>query len=86
VQPFDLALVLGRTALLSIDLIIRDPIRGVLVALRTNEPPKGSISFQAAGSSARLKPFNAAFVRILKAETGCRTEVDPVSWTPEHLC
>jgi colanic acid biosynthesis protein WcaH len=56
--------------LVSIDLIIRDSERKVLVALRTNEPAKG-VYFVPGGCIRKNETIEAAFTRILKDETGC---------------
>jgi colanic acid biosynthesis protein WcaH len=56
--------------LVSIDLIIRDSEKKVLVALRTNEPAKG-VYFVPGGCIRKDETIEAAFTRILKNETGC---------------
>jgi len=56
--------------LVSIDIIVRDANRNVLVALRTNEPAKGTY-FVPGGCIRKNETVNSAFVRILKTETGC---------------
>jgi colanic acid biosynthesis protein WcaH len=56
--------------LVSIDLVIRDSERKVLVALRTNEPAKG-VYFVPGGCIYKNETIEAAFTRILKDETGC---------------
>jgi colanic acid biosynthesis protein WcaH len=58
--------------LVSIDLIIRDINRNVLVALRTNEPAKG-VYFVPGGCIRKGETIENAFLRIIKAETGCST-------------
>jgi colanic acid biosynthesis protein WcaH len=55
----------------SIDLIIRDSDRRVLVGLRTNEPAKNSY-FVPGGVIRKNETIELAFARILRAETGCR--------------
>ena len=65
------AQVVRLAPLVSIDLIIRDPIQDVLVARRTNEPAKG-FYFVPGGRIRKDETIQAAFVRILKVETGCR--------------
>jgi colanic acid biosynthesis protein WcaH len=67
----EFAQVVRLAPLVSIDLIIRDSNRKVLVALRTNEPAKG-LYFIPGGRIRKDETIEAAFVRILKAETGCR--------------
>jgi colanic acid biosynthesis protein WcaH len=53
----------------SIDLIIRDPDRMVLVGLRTNEPAKNCY-FVPGGVIQKNETIELAFARILRAETG----------------
>jgi colanic acid biosynthesis protein WcaH len=55
----------------SIDLIIRDSDRRVLVGLRTNEPAK-NYYFVPGGVIRKNETIKLAFARILSAETGCR--------------
>jgi colanic acid biosynthesis protein WcaH len=55
----------------SIDLIIRDSDRRVLVGLRTNEPAK-NYYFVPGGVIRKNETIELAFARILRAETGCR--------------
>jgi colanic acid biosynthesis protein WcaH len=55
----------------SIDLIIRDSDRRVLVGLRTNEPAK-NYYFVPGGVIRKNETIEVAFARILTAETGCR--------------
>ena len=57
--------------LVSIDLIIRDANEKVLVALRTNEPAKGTY-FVPGGCIRKNETIENAFLRILKNETGCQ--------------
>lgn len=59
--------------LVSIDLIIRDPDRHVLVGLRNNEPAK-NFYFVPGGCIRKDETLEAAFVRILAAETGCSAD------------
>ena len=56
--------------LVSIDLIIRDPRRKVLVGIRNNEPAK-NFYFVPGGRIRKDETLEAAFARILAAETGC---------------
>ena len=69
VDEDDFAQVVRLAPLVSIDLIIRDPIQDVLVALRTNEPAKG-FYFVPGGRICKDETIQAAFIRILKVETG----------------
>jgi colanic acid biosynthesis protein WcaH len=55
--------------LVSIDLIIRDPDRKVLVGVRNNEPAK-NFYFVPGGRIRKDETLEAAFARILTAETG----------------
>ncbi len=57
------------TPLISIDLIICDSTGHVLVGLRENEPAKG-VFFVPGGVIRKDERIKAAFVRILRAETG----------------
>ena len=68
----DCAHVVRLAPLVSIDVIIRDPNQNVLVALRTNEPAK-AFYFVPGGRIRKDETIQAAFVRILKVETGCQT-------------
>ena len=63
--------VVRRAPLPSIDLIIRDSDRRVLVGLRTNEPAK-NFYFVPGGVIRKNETIELAFARILRAETGCR--------------
>jgi len=63
--------VIRAAPLVSIDLIIRDANENVLLALRTNEPAKGTY-FVPGGCIRKDETIENAFVRILAAETGCR--------------
>jgi colanic acid biosynthesis protein WcaH len=58
----------------SLDLIIRDSDRRVLVGLRTNEPAK-SYYFVPGGVIRKNESIELAFARILRAETGCRASL-----------
>jgi len=66
----EFAHVVRLAPLVSIDLIVRDADRKVLVALRTNEPAKG-VYFVPGGCIWKNETIEAAFRRILKAETDC---------------
>ena len=65
------AQVVRLAPLVSIDLIILNPIQDVLVALRTSEPAKG-FYFVPGGRIRKDETIQDAFVRILKVETGCQ--------------
>ena len=67
----EFAQIVRTTPLISVDLIIRDPDRKVLVGLRTNEPAKG-FYFIPGGIILKNETIAAAFARILHSETGCR--------------
>ena len=69
------AQVVRLAPLVSIDLIIRDPIQDVLVARRTSEPAKG-FYFVPGGRIRKDETIEAAFVRILKVETGIEIGFD----------
>jgi colanic acid biosynthesis protein WcaH len=75
VSDDNFAQVVRLAPLVSIDLIIRDPIQDVLVALRTNEPAKG-FYFVPGGRIRKDETIQAAFVRILKVEIGCEIGFD----------
>jgi colanic acid biosynthesis protein WcaH len=66
-----LSYVVRHTPLVSIDLIIRDPEGRVLVALRRNEPAKNHY-FVPGGRIRKNETIDAAFRRILQAETGLK--------------
>ena len=66
----EFAQVVRLAPLVSIDLIIRDANRNILVALRTNEPAKG-VYFVPGGCIRKRETIENAFSRILKNETGC---------------
>jgi GDP-mannose mannosyl hydrolase len=70
----EFAHVVRLAPLVSIDLIIRDNEQKVLVALRTNEPAKG-VYFVPGGCILKNESIEAAFNRILKAETACTTKL-----------
>jgi GDP-mannose mannosyl hydrolase len=77
-QPHDLdddALkrIIRQTPLVSIDLIIRDAERKVLVGLRNNEPAKGYY-FVPGGRIRKGEAIRDAFNRIIAREIGCRTD------------
>jgi 8-oxo-dGTP pyrophosphatase MutT (NUDIX family) len=57
--------------LVSIDIIIRDPERKVLLGLRNHEPAKGYY-FVPGGRIRKGELLKEAFSRILAAETACR--------------
>ena len=71
----------------SIDLIIRDSDRRVLVGLRTNEPAK-NYYFVPGGIIRKNETIELAFARILRAETGCRASHGDARFlgTFQHFC
>jgi colanic acid biosynthesis protein WcaH len=66
--------VVRNTPLVSIDVIIRDPARSVLVGLRTNEPAKGKW-FVPGGVVRKYERLTEAFARIVKGETGVSASI-----------
>lgn len=64
----DLHTVVRLAPLISIDFIIRNPRRDVLLGLRNNEPAKGSY-FVPGGMILKNERMADAFTRILKRET-----------------
>ncbi|MHB8884308.1 MAG: GDP-mannose mannosyl hydrolase [Methylovirgula sp.] len=65
----DFAHIVRYAPLVSIDLILKDPDDRVLVGLRMNEPAKGTF-FVPGGVIRKNETIEAAYARILKAETG----------------
>lgn len=61
--------VIARAPLVSIDLIVRDTMRRVLVGLRRNEPAAGTW-FVPGGAIRKNESLDAAFARITHAELG----------------
>jgi len=61
--------VIDKTPLVSIDLIIRDPVGNLLMGLRTNEPAKGEW-FVPGGRILKNEKVEDAFTRITKKELG----------------
>jgi colanic acid biosynthesis protein WcaH len=59
--------------LVSIDLIIRDSNRNVLVGVRNNEPAR-NFYFVPGGRVRKAETLEAAFARILADETGCSVD------------
>lgn len=68
-HPGDLAHVVRCAPLLCVDIIIRGPLRRVLVGLRNNEPAKGWYFFPG-GRVRKDESIKDAFHRILSAEAG----------------
>ncbi len=66
----DFATAVRLAPLVSIDLVIRNAQRQVLLGLRTNEPAKGCY-FVPGGSIRKNERLHDAFARILKDETNC---------------
>ncbi len=65
----DFARIVRYAPLVSIDLVIKDPDAHTLVGLRMNEPAKGTY-FVPGGVIRKNETIEAAFARILRAETG----------------
>lgn len=65
----DFAALVRNAPLVSIDLLLRDPVGAVLVGLRTNAPAKNTW-FVPGGCIRKNERRAEAFARILKAETG----------------
>jgi colanic acid biosynthesis protein WcaH len=71
----DFALIVRRSALVSIDIIIRDPEANILLGFRVNEPAKGTY-FVPGGIIRKNETIRDAFARILKNEIGLQTSLD----------
>jgi colanic acid biosynthesis protein WcaH len=69
--------------LVSIDLVIRDPERKVLLGLRNHEPAKGYY-FVPGGRIRKGELLEEAFSRILVAETGCRADFESARFLGVH--
>jgi colanic acid biosynthesis protein WcaH len=69
------ACIVRHAPLVSVDIIIRDPQRHVLVGHRVNEPAKGQY-FVPGGVIRKNETIQVAFARILDAETGLRLSID----------
>lgn len=82
----EFAQVVRNTPLVSIDLIIRDPDRCVLVGLRTSEPAKGKW-FVPGGVVRKNERLADAFARIVKAEIGLDATIGDAKFLGvyEHL-
>lgn len=80
----DFSYVVRVTPLVSIDLIIRDPDKRVLLGLRTNEPAKGTY-FVPGGVIRKGEHLKQALARILKAETGLTSETARFLGPYEHF-
>jgi len=63
------------TPIVSIDIIIRDPERKVLLGLRNHEPAKG-YHFVPGGRIRKGELIEEAFARILATETACRADFE----------
>jgi colanic acid biosynthesis protein WcaH len=72
--PADFHTVVRLAPLVSIDLIIRNPQREVLLGLRANEPAKG-FYFVPGGIVLKHERLSEAFARILKRETNCEARL-----------
>ena len=66
--------VLDRTPLVSIDLVIKDPLGRILLGLRVNEPAKGKW-FVPGGRIMKDETLEEAFERITEDETGHRYSI-----------
>ena len=82
----EFAQVVRNTALVAIDLIIRNPDQCVLVGLRTNEPAKGKW-FVPGGVVRKHERLADAFARIVKAEIGLAASIENAKFLGvyEHL-
>jgi colanic acid biosynthesis protein WcaH len=67
--------IVRHTPLVAVDIIIRDPAQHVLVGRRMNEPAKGQY-FVPGGVIRKNEAIQAAFGRVLKAETGLQASID----------
>lgn len=63
------------TPLVSIDLILRNPKREVLLGTRTNEPARG-FRFVPGGRIFKAERLSQAFSRVLKEETGFDRDIN----------
>ena len=68
---------------MSIDLIIRDSSKRVLLGLRTNEPAKG-VYFVPGGRIWKDERIRDAFARILKSETNYSSTIDQARFRGPH--
>ena len=82
----EFAKVVRNSPLVSIDLIIRDPDRCVLVGLRANEPAKGKW-FVPGGVVRKDERLSEAFARIVKVEIGLEASIGDAKFIGvyEHL-
>ncbi|QXX73954.1 GDP-mannose mannosyl hydrolase [Methylovirgula sp. HY1] len=71
----DFAHIVRYAPLVSIDLILKDPDDRVLLGLRMNEPAKGRF-FVPGGVIRKNETIEAAYARILQAETGLAIPFD----------
>ena len=83
INKAEFAQVVRNTPLVSIDLIIRNPDRCVLVGLRTNEPAKGKW-FVPGGVVLKYERLADAFARIVKAEVGVEASIDDAKFIGVH--
>jgi colanic acid biosynthesis protein WcaH len=74
-SPADFHTVVRLAPLISIDLIIRNPQREILLGLRANEPAKG-FYFVPGGVVLKHERLRDAFMRILKRETNCDARME----------
>lgn len=82
----DFARIVRDTPLVSIDLIIRDHERNVLVGLRTNEPAKHQY-FVPGGVIRKNERIRDAFSRIVQVETSYRAKPEEANFLGvfEHI-
>jgi colanic acid biosynthesis protein WcaH len=75
----DFAHIVRHAPLVSIDIVIKDPEKNVLLGLRTNEPAKGTY-FVPGGVIRKNETIRDAFARILKDEIGLQTSLDEATF------
>jgi colanic acid biosynthesis protein WcaH len=82
----EFSFVVRNAPLVSLDLIMKDAQRRVLVGLRENEPAKG-FYFVPGGVIRKNEAIEAAFARIVFAETGLGSSVDEAKFLGvfEHM-
>lgn len=71
----DFAHIVRHAPLVSIDVVIKDPEKNVLLGLRRNEPARGKY-FVLGGVIRKNETIREAFARILKAEVGFQTSLN----------
>jgi len=75
----DFAHVVRHAPLVSIDIVVKDPGKNVLVGLRTNEPARGTY-FVPGGVIQRNETIRGAFSRILYAEIGVHASLSDATF------